>query len=210
MPSPPVPVPEKPVPPVALPAKPVPRMPPRDANPFSPLPTHDAGKSATPDDMETVYQAMRLENVCTTKTSYAVGEPVRVTYALVNRSNRRIVVPLYRGFREPCYVLGNIQRLLEPLPLPSTAEKAMGKLALRPAGGEAVIIDSQRKYSRGPPPGKHELEAGEAVPLSANVAVPKPLSPGRYRLHVQYKSIGPRVRPGEQVIQTATADFEIR
>jgi len=199
-----------PGPPVPAPARPVPRIPPSDLDPFSPLPPRDPEKSATPDDMETIYRAMRLENLTTTKTSYAVGEAVRVTCALVNRSNRRIVVPLYRGFDEPCYVLGIIQRLLAPLPLPSSGEKAMGKRPLSPAGGEAVIIDSQRKYARGPRLGKHELDVGEAVPLSASVAVPGPLSPGRYRVHVQYKSIGTRERPGERVLQTASADFEIR
>jgi len=196
--------------PVPRPEKPVPRMSPSDPNPLSPPPARNAGNSATPDGTKTVHQAVRLENVRTTKTSYAAGEPVGVTCVLVNRSNRRIVVPLCRDFREPCYVLGIVQRWLEPLPLPSMAEKAMGKRPLRPAGGEAVIIDSQRQYSRGARPGKHELEAGEAVPLSANVAMPKPLSPGRYRLHVQYKSIRPRVGPGEQPLQTATTDFEVR
>lgn len=159
--------------------------------------TPTSGSLASP--IETIYSALRLGDLQTDRPIYTSGDEVVLTYALINKSDNTLVVPLNTDFSQPYYLIGSEQYWIERLGPNSTIPgipAVTGRYGIRYAAGGAIIPVDWRL-------GKRVILPAEGVPMGNNHST-KGYPPGQYRLYVEYK------RLSGEIVDTASVMFEIQ
>lgn len=159
----------------------------------TPLPTKTPTPQITPSLMETIYNAIKIENLGTDQTIFTIGDQISIHYEFVNRSDSALIVPLNNQYSNPYYLVGVKQSWIERLgddssiPPLNYVTRSGSKYAV---GGEIIIwsevIKSQEK-----------LECY----VSLNT---KGFPEGKYRYYVEYKRLD-----NHYVIMTVSFDFEL-
>jgi hypothetical protein len=157
------------------------------------------------DPMHAIYGALRIENLATDQPAYIPGQMPAGANILVNRSATTLCIPTNRFFPE-FHTVGTMQAWIErlgddktiPGMPPLFARDEAGRYAV---GGSIVVTNPHFPDHQWPPdaelPWRWELFFDTSqFPL------------GLYRVYMQYQR-GFTEGHGEQVIQVASADFEM-
>lgn len=158
--------------------------------------SNESDGTQQPSTIEFIYNAIKLENLKTDRTTYASGDDVIITYELVNRSDETIVVPENTDYSQSYYLVGTIQRWIERLGndnyMPFSTAKEGNKYA---AGGEIIPVTFYKDGTT--------LKPDESIPLKITLNTAN-FSEGTYRFYVEYKKL-----EGD-VLQTASTEFKIQ
>lgn len=145
------------------------------------------------DEMDRIYESLKITNARTVGGPYAPGDAVTIAYELTNTSNADLKVPLDRSYSRPYNVVGTRQHWIERQGSESTIPVIPPRIrrdGRRYAAGGS-IIDT-----------KPTIAAGERLYFTRRVSTAG-YPAGKYTCYIEYK----RLRGG--VIQTEELDFEL-
>ena len=99
------------------------------------------------EQLPTLRQSIRIENVKTAKATYTESETVVVTYEVVNKAGRRLSVPLNTRYSRPMHIIGSFQAWIEPVDAgaKTTDFGRAGRRGNRRAAG-GTILPVNRKH----------------------------------------------------------------
>lgn len=133
-------------------------------------------------DMEALEKYIRIDDVLMSQDVYKVGEPIAMTYNLINTLPDTLAVPLNKDYSRDFYLIGLVQAYIVPV-------KPSG--AMFAAGGSIVPI------------GKDFVAPREE--FSRRGQYKKNLAPGHYEWRIEFKQL----RSG-QILDYVTTPFEVR
>jgi hypothetical protein len=154
--------------------------------------------------LEPIYGALRVEGFRLERASYTSGEQVQIFYDLVNQSTNTLTIPLNTDHSTPWHLVGTEQYWIERLgadrTIPGIPDIVCRDGTRYAAGGQILVSE------------RSELNPSERLPRVSAIATAVAYPPGTYRVYLEYKRLDQDgcFNPSDGVIQTVSADFQLR
>ncbi len=138
-------------------------------------------------------ECIRIQGLKTDKSTYTQGEPIVLTYDVVNVSSTKLDVPLNTQYSRPMRLIGVQQAWIEPMDdsAKTTDFGPAAKHGAKYAAGGSIF-----------PVGKSYLDPGEQLHQKSSVG--RELMPGRYKYYIEMKAID-----DDSLMDEATVEFVI-
>lgn len=119
---------------------------------------------------------IRITNLATGRNTYLQGEPIVISYDIVNTSDKRLTVPENTQSSRPMHLIGTVQAWIEPVDASAKKTRLGGaRRGSRYAAGGAIF----------PVPKGHVLPQER---MHQQKVMRRDLNPGKYRYYVEIKS----------------------
>ncbi|MEM1297181.1 MAG: hypothetical protein AAGH89_17580 [Verrucomicrobiota bacterium] len=162
----------------------------------------DAKKNVSPEriaardsaNLETIYEAMKLQDLELSKEVVTAGEKVELDYAFVNTSGQDLVVPLNSNYSRPYHLIGTGQAWIE----------RMGSSDHIPAFSRNIARQGRRYAAGGA-----IIQAPESIAPGGKVARKKTVDTtgypaGTYTIYIEYKKLRT-----DWILETKSAAFRV-